>query len=54
MGVDAALDFPLSNVLPSAVKGLGARPLDLAQMYENRKAVESGVLTSHGEAGRSS
>ena len=40
--------YPLSNVLPSAVKGLGARPLDLAQMYENRKAVESGVLTSHG------
>jgi len=51
VGVDAALDYPLFFILPGALKGLGASPAQLAQVFENRKQVEESVLTSHGEAG---
>ncbi len=49
IGVDAALDFPLSYVLPGAAKGLAA-PSDVAAMYQRRKAIEEPVVSSHGDA----
>ena len=51
MGVDAALDFPLFFRLPAMIKGWLA-PSDVVAMFERRKAVERGVLSSHGEASR--
>jgi len=51
VGVDAALDYPLFFTLPGVLKGLGASPADLANVFENRKRIEANVLTSHGEAG---
>ncbi len=52
VGVDAALDYPLFFTLPGVLKGLGASPLELANVFENRKRIEADVLTSHGEAGQ--
>lgn len=53
VGVDAALDYPLFFKLPNAIKGLsGATPLDVADVFENRKRVEQDIITSHGEAGK--
>ncbi len=49
IGVDAALDFPLFFRLPSVVKGF-VSPDEIAQMYQHRKDVERGIITSHGEA----
>jgi glycosidase len=50
-GIDAALDFPLFYKLPKIVKGW--EPVEaLRAVFEYRKAVESGLLSSHGEAGR--
>jgi glycosidase len=49
IGVDAALDFPLFFRLPGVAKGLLA-PKELAAMYERRKQVQAGVISSHGEA----
>jgi glycosidase len=51
VGVDAALDFPLFFTLPGVMKGFAA-PTDVAGMYELRKRVQKGVVSSHGEAGR--
>jgi len=51
VGVDAALDFPLFFVLPSVAKGM-TPPSALVGMYEHRKQVERGILSSHGEASR--
>jgi glycosidase len=51
VGVDAALDYPLFFALPGVLKGLGASPADIANVFENRKSVEADILTSHGEAG---
>jgi len=51
VGVDAALDYPLYNNLVTVVKGSGA-PASIAGMYQNRKAVEQNVLSSHGDATR--
>ncbi len=51
LGVDAALDFPLFFHLPAVVKSQAA-PLDLIQMFEHRRQVTSGVISSHGEASR--
>jgi glycosidase len=51
VGVDAALDFPLFFVLPSMAKGMTA-PSAVVGMFEHRKQVERGVLSSHGEASR--
>jgi glycosidase len=50
IGVDASLDFPLFFRLPGVAKGL-VPPAELVGMFEHRKQVERGVLTSHGEAG---
>jgi glycosidase len=51
MGVDAALDFPMFFRLPGVAKGW-MRPSELVDVFERRKAVERGVLSSHGEASR--
>jgi len=51
MGVDAALDFPLFFRLPGVAKGIIA-PTELIGVFERRKAIERGVLSSHGEASR--
>ncbi len=49
IGVDAALDFPLFFRLPSVVKGLSA-PASIKDMYTRRKAVQSNILSTHGDA----
>jgi glycosidase len=51
VGVDAALDYPLFNSLKPVVKGFAA-PTSLVGMFQNRKTVEAGVLSSHGDATR--
>jgi glycosidase len=51
VGVDAALDFPLFFRLPGVAKGLIA-PAEVIQMFEHRKDVERGIISSHGEASR--
>ncbi len=47
VGVDASLDFPLFFRLPSELKGL-LPPSEVVAMYQTRKAVEQGVINSHG------
>jgi glycosidase len=51
VGVDAALDFPLFFKLPGVAKGR-MPPSDVVQMFEHRKELERGVISSHGEASR--
>jgi glycosidase len=49
IGVDAALDYPLFYSLPNTCKGLLA-PLNVANLYELRKRVQSDILSTHGDA----
>jgi hypothetical protein len=50
-GVDAALDFPLFYKLPAVAKGMA--PVEtLRGVFEDRKAAEKELLSTHGEAGR--
>jgi glycosidase len=51
VGVDAALDYPLFNVLKPVVKGFAA-PQAVVDMYHRRKLVEQDILSSHGDATR--
>jgi glycosidase len=51
VGVDAAVDFPLYYKLSSVIKGQSA-PVDLVNMYERRRSLESGVISSQGEASK--
>lgn len=51
VGVDAALDFPLFYKLGDAAKGLAA-PQAIADLYDLRKRIEKGILSSHGEASK--
>jgi glycosidase len=51
VGVDAALDYPLFDVLKPAVKGF-TPPAAVVDMYQRRKAVEKYILSSHGDATR--
>ncbi len=51
VGVDAALDYPLFDVLKPVVKGFSP-PSDVVNMYEYRKTVEADILSSHGDATR--
>jgi glycosidase len=51
VGVDAALDFPQFYRLPAVAKGF-APPAELVAMYQYRKQVQAGVVSSHGEASR--
>ena len=50
-GIDAALDFPLFFRLPAVAKGF-ADVAGIRAVFEARKAQESALLSSHGEAGR--
>ncbi len=50
-GVDSALDFPLFYKLPATAKGF--TPVEaLRKVFEERKAAERALISSHGEAGR--
>ncbi len=51
IGVDGALDFPLFYALTAAAKGQ-APPSGVASVFEHRKRVQRGHISSHGEAGR--
>ena len=51
VGVDAALDYPLFNVLKPTVKGFAA-PSELVAMFQHRKLIEKDILSSHGDATR--
>ncbi len=50
-GIDAALDFPLFFILPAIAKGQGDVAA-LRKVFHDRKLVEKGILSSHGEAGK--
>jgi glycosidase len=53
LGIDAALDFPLQNVIKSIVKGNPQSGVeDLRNLFLARKKCEEGRISSHGEAGR--
>jgi glycosidase len=49
IGVDAALDYPLFYKLPAVVKGQLA-PSEILSMHEYRRQVETGILSTHGDA----
>ena len=50
-GIDAALDFPLFYNLPAVAKC--SSPVEtIRNVFDKRKALEEGQLSSHGEAGR--
>jgi glycosidase len=51
VGVDAALDYPLSFTLKPVVKSLAA-PTTVIGMYDQRKTVEADIVSSHGDATR--
>ncbi|HSH78464.1 MAG TPA: alpha-amylase family glycosyl hydrolase [Herpetosiphonaceae bacterium] len=52
-GIDAALDFPLFSTLNNVLKGVNRAGVEqLRELYQQRKRVEEGLLSSHGEAGR--
>ena len=51
IGVDAALDFPLFFALPGVAKGR-VPPAAAVEVFEHRKQVQRGILSSHGEASR--
>jgi glycosidase len=51
VGVDAALDFPLFFKLPAVAKGQLA-PSAVIGMFDHRKQIERGIISSHGEASR--
>jgi glycosidase len=54
-GIDSALDFPLFFQLPAVIKALGSGAPGvetIAALFNNRKAIEKGQISSHGEAGK--
>lgn len=52
-GIDAALDFPLHFKLPKIVKAVSDFGVEeLRRIFEDRKAMEQELISSHGEAGR--
>jgi glycosidase len=48
---DAALDFPLSFVLPDIAKGIHP-PSNLAALYAHRHELERFIMSTHGEASK--
>jgi glycosidase len=50
-GIDAALDYPLYFKLRDIVKGM-QDVSELSRVFERRKEVEAGLISSHGEAGK--
>jgi len=51
VGVDAAIDYPLYDVLTPTIKASLA-PAAVAGMYQYRKSIEQYILSSHGDASR--
>ena len=51
VGVDAALDFPLFYALPGVVKAQ-TPPRALVDVYEIRRQLQDGIISSHGDASR--
>ncbi len=51
IGIDAALDFPMSQHLVNACKGY-EEPYHLALHFDARREVLSRLVSSHGDAGR--
>ena len=51
IGVDAALDFPVFYKLPWVTKGL-IPPIEVANLFEHRKQVQRGIISTHGEASK--
>jgi glycosidase len=51
VGVDAALDFPLFYKLPDVAKGWRA-PSEVVNMFEYRRKVQQGMISSQGEASK--
>jgi glycosidase len=51
VGVDAALDYPLFFTLPAILKGFEA-PARLNEMFLRRRAIQEGIISSHGDASR--
>lgn len=51
IGIDAALDFPLFNNLPGAIKGL-IPPSEVMGIFEERKKYEKKNISSHGDASK--
>ncbi len=51
IGVDAALDFPLFYKLTGVAKGF-LKPAELVEMFEERKQVQKGMISSHSEASK--
>jgi len=51
IGADAALDFPLFYKLPEVAKGRLA-PSEVINMFEYRKEVQRGMISSQGEASK--
>jgi glycosidase len=51
IGVDAALDYPLFYKLVPMIKG-NASPSDLIAMFDKRRALENGIISSQGEASK--
>jgi glycosidase len=50
-GLDAALDFPLFFQLGNVIKGFSGVET-IQAVFENRKAAETNLISSHGEAGK--
>ncbi len=50
VGIDAALDFPLFYKLPAVSKAFEGVE-DIRTVFENRKAEQADLISSHGEAG---
>jgi glycosidase len=50
-GLDAALDYPLYFKLPDIAKGM-QDVSELPRVFERRKEVEDGLISSHGDAGK--
>jgi glycosidase len=51
IGVDAALDFPLFYKLPDVAKG-HLSPTEVINMFEYRRRVQHGTISSQGEASK--
>jgi glycosidase len=51
IGVDAALDYPLFYKLVPVAKG-NAAPSELIAMFERRRSLETGIISSQGEASK--
>ncbi|HEV2352917.1 MAG TPA: alpha-amylase family glycosyl hydrolase, partial [Puia sp.] len=51
LGIDAALDYPLFDQLPSVIKQF-SDPANIRLLFQARMTAEEDLITSHGEAGK--